>query len=131
MRKLCRSRKDRIFLGVCGGLAQYWDIDPTLVRFLFVIVMIFSGVVPLLLCYLLAALIIPLEQHSEHSHSHRKLFRSRTDRKVAGICGGLAKLLRMDSTVVRVIAVLLCVFTGVVPFLLIYLISWIIIPEEG
>ncbi len=130
MRKLYRCRKDRIFLGICGGLAQYWDVDPTLVRFLFVMVWIFTGIIPLLLCYLVAGLIIPLEPHNEIHREYRKLLRSRTDRRIAGICGGIAHRLRIDSTLVRLIAVLLCVFTGVIPLVLLYIIAWIIIPEE-
>ena len=57
MKQLFRSRINRKFLGVCGGLGEYFQIDPTLVRiaFLFFACMAGSG----LLCYLLMALVIP------------------------------------------------------------------------
>ena len=57
----------------------------------------------------------------------KKLYRSKTDKKIAGVCGGLAKYLNIDVTVIRVIwAVLACSGTG----LLAYLICALIIPEE-
>ena len=58
----------------------------------------------------------------------KKLYRSKTDKKIAGVCGGLAKYLNMDANVVRLILVLVCLFAGV--GLLAYLIAALIIPEE-
>jgi phage shock protein C len=57
-KKLYRSESDRMLAGVCGGIAEVYDFDPTLVR-LVTIVLIFSGLSPLL--YLLAWIIIPAE----------------------------------------------------------------------
>jgi len=58
----------------------------------------------------------------------KKLYRSRTDRKLLGVCGGIARYLGVDSTLVRVIVVLLALGGGV--GLLTYLIVALIIPEE-
>ena len=58
-KKLYRSRVDRKIVGVCGGLAEYFGIDPTLVRLLFVLGLIFVG--GTLLAYLILALVIPEE----------------------------------------------------------------------
>jgi phage shock protein C len=63
-------------------------------------------------------------------HPIKRLYRSRSDRKIAGICGGLAKYLDTDPTVIRLISVLILIFTGLFPLLFAYLIAWIIIPEE-
>jgi|AntDeeMinimDraft_6_1070357.scaffolds.fasta_scaffold00104_20 phage shock protein C len=57
-KKLYRSESDRILGGVCGGLAETYNLDPTLVR-LVTIVLIFSGISPLI--YLIAWLIMPTE----------------------------------------------------------------------
>lgn len=53
--RLYRSRKKRVLMGVCGGLGDYFGIDPVILR----IVFIFSGVG--LLAYFIIGLIIPLE----------------------------------------------------------------------
>lgn len=45
--------------GVCGGLGEYFDLDPTVVRVLYVIITIFTGIVPGAIAYLLLAVIIP------------------------------------------------------------------------
>jgi phage shock protein C len=58
----------------------------------------------------------------------RKLYRSRTDRKLAGVCGGLAQYLNVDATAIRVLVVVLSVLGG--SGLVIYLAMWILVPSE-
>lgn len=58
-KRLYRSRTERMIEGVCGGVAQYLGVDPTLVRLAFVAFSLAYG--SGLLIYLLAAIIIPLE----------------------------------------------------------------------
>ena len=60
-KRLYRSRSDRMLLGVCGGLAQYFNIDPVLVRVL-AVVSLFIGVgLGAVLAYLILAVIVPQE----------------------------------------------------------------------
>ena len=58
----------------------------------------------------------------------RRLYRSRTDRKIAGICGGLANYFDIDPVIVRLAWVLLFFLGGSGIFL--YIVAWIIIPLE-
>ena len=58
----------------------------------------------------------------------RRLYRSRTDRKLAGVCGGLAQYSNIDATLIRVLFVVLALLGG--PGLVIYLLMWILVPEE-
>lgn len=60
----------------------------------------------------------------------KKLFLSRTDRKIAGVCGGIAELMAIDSTIVRLVVVILGFMTGIIPFIVGYLLAWWIIPEK-
>lgn len=130
MHKLFRSREDRIVFGVCGGFAKYLELDPTFVRIITVVLWVFSGVAPLLIAYLVAGLLIPLEPRNAPPSEYRHLFRSKTDRKIAGICGGLGKLTQVDSTILRLGAVFLCILTGIMPLVIVYIIGWMIIPEK-
>jgi phage shock protein C len=57
-RKLRRSR-DRVWAGVCGGLADYAGIDPTIMRLLIILIVLSSGIIIGLIGYLIAALVIP------------------------------------------------------------------------
>ena len=57
----------------------------------------------------------------------RRLTRSRTDKMIAGVCGGLAEALDIDSTVVRLLFILLALLGG--HGILIYLILWVIMPR--
>jgi len=62
--------------------------------------------------------------------AHRKsLSRSRTNRKIAGVCAGFAEYFDLDPTLIRIMWVMLVVFGGC--GLLAYLIAWIIMPEEA
>ena len=57
--KLARSRRHRILLGVCGGLAEWIGWDPTLVRVLYVLVSVLSAAFPGMLVYVILWLIMP------------------------------------------------------------------------
>ena len=70
-KRLYRSRKNRIFAGVCGGLGEYFNIDPVIIRLFWVFVLIFTGIVPGTLMYIIAFIIMPLSpDHSKNSHNH-------------------------------------------------------------
>lgn len=59
----------------------------------------------------------------------RPLRRSRTDRQIAGIVGGLAEYFRMDATLLRVLYVVGSIVSAAFPGILIYLLLWLLIPE--
>lgn len=59
-RRLYRSR-DKILGGVCAGLADYSDVDPTLIRLLYAFLTIFTAAFPGVLAYIVAWIIIPKE----------------------------------------------------------------------
>ena len=60
--------------------------------------------------------------------SPRRLYRSRDERMIAGVCGGLASYLGVDPTVVRLLTVASLLLPG--PQILAYLLAWVLIPEE-
>lgn len=59
MKRLRRSNKERMIGGVCGGLAEYFQADPTLVRIIYVLVSILSVAFPGILVYIILWVIIP------------------------------------------------------------------------
>ena len=61
MKRLYRSRSDRMIAGVLGGLGHYLGVDPTLVRLLWVVLTVATGVFPGIIVYILFAAIIPNE----------------------------------------------------------------------
>jgi phage shock protein C len=60
----------------------------------------------------------------------KKLYRSKTQRMAGGICGGLGHYMDIDPTVIRLIWVVMSLFTWGIG-LLFYIVAWVIIPEEG
>jgi phage shock protein PspC (stress-responsive transcriptional regulator) len=61
MNKLYRSKKNRIIAGVCGGIGEYFKVDPTLVRLLWLLISIVSAGVGGVIAYIIAWIIIPEE----------------------------------------------------------------------
>ena len=61
----------------------------------------------------------------------RKLSRSRDDRILAGVMGGIARRFGWNSTLVRILFVILSIASAAFPGILVYLILWLLIPEEG
>jgi len=60
-KRLTRSEKERMLAGVLGGLAMYFRIDPTIVRLGFVAVCLATVIFPMMILYIIAAIIIPNE----------------------------------------------------------------------
>ena len=62
-------------------------------------------------------------------YANKRLMRSSVDRKIAGVCGGIAEYFEMDSTIVRIIWVLLVLMpVPVVPAFVGYFVAWIVMP---
>jgi phage shock protein C len=59
----------------------------------------------------------------------RKLYRSQTQRMLAGVCGGLAEYFNIDATVMRVLFLILAVFGG--SGIVLYLVMWIVVPDAS
>ncbi|HET6924520.1 MAG TPA: PspC domain-containing protein [Candidatus Saccharimonadales bacterium] len=58
-RRLYRSDTDKRLSGVCGGIGEYFDIDPTLVRLAWVVLTVLSGIVPGIIAYIIMAVVMP------------------------------------------------------------------------
>lgn len=58
-KKLYRSNNNAMLAGVLGGIAEYFNVDPTMIRLIFAILWIFSAGLPLTALYIAAAIIIP------------------------------------------------------------------------
>jgi phage shock protein PspC (stress-responsive transcriptional regulator) len=119
--------------GVCAGFAEYMDADVTLIRLVAILLAIVpGGIVGGVIGYVLAWMIMqdepgPMVEPAQF----RRLTRSTGDRRIAGVCGGLAEYFNIDSTLVRVLVALLAVFAGAVIFGVIgYLIAWFIMPDR-
>jgi len=59
MKQLNRSNKEKMIAGVCGGIAKYFDMDPSIVRIIYVVVSVLSVAFPGILVYIIMWIIIP------------------------------------------------------------------------
>ena len=61
MKRLYRSEKDKKVVGLCGGFGAYLDVDPVIVRLVFVGLVLITGLLPLTIAYFVAWFIVPPE----------------------------------------------------------------------
>ncbi len=66
-KKLYRSSKQRMIAGICGGLAEYFDMDVNIMRLLFVAISLLSVLFPMAIFYIIAWIIVPEEEKSKKS----------------------------------------------------------------
>jgi len=59
----------------------------------------------------------------------KKLYLTKKNSKILGICGSIGETYDIDPTIVRLITIFLCLSTGILPLLLTYFIAWIVIPK--
>jgi phage shock protein C len=60
-KRLYKSETDKKLEGVCAGLAEYLDVDPTLIRLIYVVLTMVTGVIPGIIAYVIVAIIVPKE----------------------------------------------------------------------
>jgi len=60
----------------------------------------------------------------------KRLYRSRKDEKIAGICGGLGEFFNIDPTLIRLLVIFITIATGIFPMIFTYIIAWVVIPQE-
>ena len=128
-KRLYKSKDDAMLFGVCGGVAEYFGIDSTIIRLLVAVFCFCLGTG--LVAYLISALVIPSrppeEPYVRMPGGVKKLRRSETDKTICGVCGGIAEYFHIDSVIVRLLLVFFCLLGG--SGLVAYIIAAIIIPE--
>ena len=119
-KRLTRS-KDHLIGGVCGGIAEYLDIDPTVVRVGYAFLTLFGlGLIAYPILFLIMTPNI----------GEKRLTRS-NDRILGGVCGGIAEFTDISPTVIRIIYVIFSViFIFTLLGLILYILFWIIIPSK-
>jgi phage shock protein PspC (stress-responsive transcriptional regulator) len=148
--RLYRDRSDKMIGGVCAGIANYLNIDPALIRILFVLLTFGAGMS--ILVYILLWIIVPAK--SMEPVKTKRLFRNPDDRILGGVAGGIGAYLNKEPWIVRLIfaaPLILNLFIAVIrgalhpfhgnpfpnffigsftfTFFITYVILWIILPE--
>jgi len=133
MKRLFRIPNEGRVAGVCAGIARYLDADVTLIRLTWVALSIVPGaLIGGVLAYLAAWLLVPVNfAPAGVAATGPRLTRSVHDRRIGGVCGGLAVYFGVDATAVRVAAVILAIYPGAVVFgVIAYVVAWFIVPAE-
>jgi phage shock protein PspC (stress-responsive transcriptional regulator) len=116
--------------GVCAGLAAHLNADPTLIRLAWAVLTVVPGMlIGGIVVYVAAWVLMPVNELGRSPYHGKRLMRPDGDSWIAGVCGGIAERMGIDSTIVRVVAVILAVYPGYVVFgIITYAVLWAIIP---
>lgn len=148
--RLYRNSDDKAIGGVCSGIAAYFNIDVSLVRIIWAL-LVFAGGTGLLL-YILLWIVIP--ERKVQTTVERRLFRNPDDRMVGGVCGGIASYFGIEVWIARlifafpfIISIIAAIFNSIShnwwgpgfiftgsfggTTLIAYIILWLVIPEAG
>jgi phage shock protein C len=131
-RRLFRLPAQGRIAGVCAGIADYFEADVTLIRLLWVVLSIVPGaLIGGLIAYVAAWIVMPNANAPAAAEARPRLMRSPVDRKIGGVCGGLADYFGVDSTFVRVAWLVLTIVPGAILLgVVAYLVAWFIMPER-
>jgi phage shock protein PspC (stress-responsive transcriptional regulator) len=69
-KKRLYKSEDKVFAGVIGGVAEYYDLDPTVLRLIYVLLAVVTGFVPAIVGYIIAVLVVPNKptiHHMDHT----------------------------------------------------------------
>jgi phage shock protein PspC (stress-responsive transcriptional regulator) len=146
-KRLYRDENDKVLGGVCSGLANYFDIDPIIVRAAFLLILFAFGTG--LLAYIILWVVVPSTSSTEIGGTRKRLFRDPDDKLIAGVCSGLANYFGIKAWIPRLIMLLPFIgfafhsgswnFIGPSHFvggfspgiLIIYIILWLVMPEAN
>lgn len=128
-KKLYKS-PDKKISGVCAGVADYFNIDPTIVRIVAAsLASISVGTAAIVYLVFALALENPPANYYEIYHNTSKKVMKSADKKIAGVCGGIAEAMNMDPAIVRLVWGLVTALTAVVPGTVAYIVAACIMPK--
>ena len=131
-RRLERVPAQGKIAGVCAGIANYLETDVALVRAIWVLLSLVPGaLIGGVLAYAAAWVLMPVSTAPAPARMTKRVMRPQFDRKLAGVCAGLASYFDVDVTLVRLIWVVLSIYPGAIILgVLAYGIAWFVIPTE-
>ncbi len=125
MKKLYLGR-DKKLCGLCAGIGNYFNLDPTFIRITVTFLTLITALFPVLVIYLIMSLVVPQAPDDYVEVNNGRILTRGFDKKISGVCSGYAEYFGVDVTVIRLIFALLILFVGGGFWL--YLISLLFMP---
>ena len=120
---------DKKFLGVCGGVADYFNVDATLIRIAVACIALYTAIIPTLIVYVVLSFVFPHQPEGYTTvNSSKRLLKSSDNKKISGVCAGLAKYFGIDATIIRLVFALSMLVFGF--GLTIYIVCLVLMPSE-
>jgi phage shock protein PspC (stress-responsive transcriptional regulator) len=124
-RHLMRDQKRKVLGGVCGGLANYFNIDALWIRLIFALLTFAYGIT--IFVYIIMWILVPGSYELDEPIVAKKMYRDPEHKVIGGVAGGVAAYLGVDIIAMRVMFIIFTVMGGLGLFL--YIVLWVILPE--
>jgi phage shock protein PspC (stress-responsive transcriptional regulator) len=147
-KRLYRDENHKVLGGVCSGIANYFGMDPVIIRIIFVVLLFAGGVG--ILPYIIFWIAVPSSATTVIGGSRKKFFRDPDDKIVAGVCSGISNYFGINVWIPRALFLLPFIsivfrwshwgfydFPSFLNFsispgsLIIYIILWLVVPEAA
>ena len=126
---LYKSKKNKMLCGICGGIGLYFKIDPNIIRIILISICFLTGIIPLTILYFIANFILVTDTKTDIK-TYKKIYRTTKNKKFAGILSTISRAFKIDVTFLRLLFIIFAIITGVIPFFVIYISAWALLPEE-
>ncbi len=111
MNKIYLGRNKK-FLGVCSGVANYFGIDPTLIRIILVCVSLYTVIIPTLLVYIGLSFVFSKAPDDYIEPVPAKVLKKGREKRIGGVCSGLSEFFGFDATILRLVFLVFVLFFG-------------------
>ena len=116
-----KATENKLISGVCSGIAEYFSVNPWIVRLLFAL----CGICGLAL-YILLAVVLPEKAADGEAVAAAKLYKTNKNKLITGVCSGVGEILGLNPWLVR-LAFAICGIGG----LAVYIALTIVLPEKA
>ena len=103
-KRLYRDENNKVIGGVCSGLANYFNIDPVIMRIIFLVTFFGAGFG--FIVYLILWIVVPSSASTVIGAPRKRLFRDTDEKVIAGVCSGLARYFNISVIIPRLIFII-------------------------
>ena len=124
--KMLYLGRDKKLCGLCAGIGNYFNLDPTFIRIAITFITLITALIPMLVIYFVMSMVVPHAPDDYVEINTGRILTRGVDKKICGVCSGYAEYFGVDTTIVRLIFAILLIFVGGSFWL--YLISLLFMP---
>ena len=130
IKRLFKDHWDKKIAGVFGGMGQYFNVDPNILRIIAASLIIPTGIIVIPIIYLILAFAIPERPGAYIQPTCKKLYKLERGKVFLGVCAGVADFFKVDAILIRIAFLIACFLSAFFPLAIGYLVAGSILPKK-